>query len=409
MKTGKIRQQLLFLACGLVLLLLNACSKEHGETTTYKILSPVYEDRSTVLAALNGRADQSFLHTGKIYVKDNFIFINEIDKGIHVIDNTNPSHPRQIAFLRIPGNEDIAILGNILYADMYADLLAIDVTDVTKAHLTASLNNFFTGRQYVNGYYTSGDQVITDWVEKDTTAPVNPPMNCLACEFMLANAAAGPVGQAGSMAKMVLLNNYLYAISEAHSLGIASVTNAKSPHFEGTMFAGYDLETIYPFEDMLFLGSDVGMFMYDVSNPVQPQSLGTFEHGRACDPVVTDGSYAYVTLHAGTHCGGDQNELDVVDVRNIEQSVLVKTYPMTKPTGLCQDGNLLFVCDSTVVKIFDTTDPSALQLLNQVSCNSPYDVIARNKIAMVVNNEGLFQYDYTDLNNIKQLSFLSEK
>jgi len=82
---------------------------------------------------------------------------------------------------------------------------------------------------------------------------------------------------------------------------------------------------------------------------------------------------------------------------------------MTKPTGLCQDGKLLFVCDSTVVKIFDTTDPSALQLVNQVSCNSPYDVIAGNKIAMVVNNEGLFQYDYTDLNNIKQLSFLSEK
>jgi hypothetical protein len=175
------------------------------------------------------------------------------------------------------------------------------------------------------------------------------------------------------------------------------------------MFAGYDLETIYPFEDKLFMGSDIGMFMYDVSNPVQPVSIGEFSHGRACDPVVTDGKYAYITLHAGTSCGGDANELDVVNIENIQQSELVKTYPMTKPTGLCEDGSLLFVCDSTVVKIYDASNPAQLQLLNQVSCNSPYDVIARDHVAIVVNNLGLYQYDYSDVNHIQQLSFLSEK
>ena len=51
--------------------------------------------------------------------------------------------------------------------------------------------------------------------------------------------------------------------------------------------------------------------MYDVSNPVQPVKLGEFAHGRACDPVITDGNYAYVTLHAGDGCGGDANELHV--------------------------------------------------------------------------------------------------
>ena len=46
---------------------------------------------------------------GKICVKGNIIFLNDLDKGVHVIDNSNPAQPRKIAFINIPGNEDIAV------------------------------------------------------------------------------------------------------------------------------------------------------------------------------------------------------------------------------------------------------------------------------------------------------------
>jgi len=418
MKSSKLFKLLSLIACSFTIFLFGGCSKDKATTKTYTIMRPIYEDKASVLAAINGSPSEAFSSPGKIYIKDNLIFINEIDKGIHVIDNTNPSHPQQIAFLKVPGNEDIAVKGNILYADMYGDLLAIDITDVHHVHLTCTVHNFFTEREVVNGFSSDSNHVIVDWIKKDTTVsidinPYYPPVDCRGCDFAMYDAAAAPVasttGQAGSMAKMVLLNDYLYAISERHSLGIVSVTNATTPHFEGSMFAGYDLETIYPFEDKLFMGSDIGMFMYDVSNPVQPVSLGEFSHGRACDPVVTDGQYAYITLHAGTECGGEANELDVVNVQNLEQSELVRTYPMTKPTGLCKDGSFLFICDSTAVKIYDASSPAQLQLVNQVTCNSPYDVIARNHVAVVVNSTGIYQYDYSDIHHIQQLSFLSEK
>ena len=85
--------------------------------------------------------------------------------------------------------------------------------------------------------------MIVDWIKKDTTVvidqnPVVPPIDdCRACMFMLSDASSVPAtnGQAGSMAKMVLLKDYLYAISERHSLGIVSVTNASSPHFESSV------------------------------------------------------------------------------------------------------------------------------------------------------------------------------
>jgi len=415
MKNNKLSVFLFVLTCSATILLLEGCHKDN--TRTYTILKPVYKDKASVLAAINGSATESFLHPGKIYIKDNLIFINEIDKGIHVIDNSDPSHPQQISFLDIPGNEDIAVKGNILYADMYADLLAIDITDPQSVHVTGKVSHFFMEREFVNGFKPDSNQVIVDWIKKDTTVvidqnPVVPPIDdCRACMFMLSDASSVPAtnGQAGSMAKMVLLKDYLYAISERHSLGIVSVTNASSPHFENNISAGFDLETIYPFEDKLFLGSAEGMFMFDVSDPIQPFSIGTFSHGRACDPVVSDGKYAYITLHAGTECGGNANELDVVNIENLDQSQLVKTYPMTKPTGLCKDGSLLFVCDASVVKIYDAADPSDLKLLNKINSNEPYDVIAHNNVALVVDADGLYQYDYSNVSNIRQLSFISVK
>jgi len=214
---------------------------------------------------------------------------------------------------------------------------------------------------------------------------------------------------AGSMASMVLMNNYLYAITEMHSLGIVDVSNAEHPKLDSSFSAGFDLETIYPFEDKLFLGSAIGTFIYDVSNPQQPVSVGQFQHGDACDPVITDGNYAYVTLHSGSFCGGAQNELDVVDVKDVTNSKLVKTYNLTKPTGFCKDGNLLFVCDDNEVKVFDASNPAGLVLLQQIQSNRPYDVIAANKKLVVVNADGISQYNYNDIFHIRLLNFIAAK
>ena len=386
-------------------------------TKTYTLQRPIYKPLSAVLAGINGNAAEPVQSAGKLYIKGDYIYVNEVDKGIHVIDNTNPAQPVQTAFLAIPGNRDIAVKGNTLYADMYATLLAIDISDIHHTSVQKSITHFFTNREYfANGAYTDSSQVIVDWIKKDTTVTVeaynrNPMLGCPNCLFQSVadvSKAAPSTGTAGSMAAMVLLNDYLYAITEPHSVGIVNISNAAAPAKVGSMNAGFDLQTMYPFKDKLFLGSASGMYMLDVSDPVHPKSIGQFSHGRACDPVITDGSYAYVTLHAGTSCGGASNELNVVDVQNVLKPSLVKTYQLTKPTGLSKDGNLLFVCDGTDgVKLYNAADPAALKLLQQIKCDDPYDVIAAGNHALVVTKNGLNQYDYSDLNNIKQLSSFS--
>lgn len=126
-------------------LLFQGCLKD-SVIKSYKIYTPVYSLKSSVLAAINGNPGQSVAQAGQIYIKGSFIYLNDVNKGIHIIDNSDPTHPTQKAFLDIPGNQNIAIRGNILYADMYADLLAIDISHPTQAKITGAMWNFFTSR-----------------------------------------------------------------------------------------------------------------------------------------------------------------------------------------------------------------------------------------------------------------------
>jgi hypothetical protein len=388
---------------------------------TYTIYTPTYQMKQAALDSINGDASKTIDSLGKIYIKDQFIYLNDVDKGIHVIDNTDPAHPVQTAFLRIPGNQDIAIQGNTLYADMYSDLLVVDISDIHRVRISTLMPALFTDREIVNGFFMDSSQVITSWAQRDTTVTVTQysgptlvyPAMSLGSATFSSNASSSnssTTGVAGSSAKMVLINNFLYAITERHQLGAIDVSIPQSPNLVSNQFAGYDLETIFPFKDKLFLGSDIGTFIYDIIDPSSPTETGEFTHGKACDPVITDGTNAYITLHAGTICGGSSNELDVVNVQNLMDPTLVKTYPMTSPTGLAKDGNLLFVCDgSDQVKLLDATHPDDLQLLARIKSKGPFDVMAANNILMVVAAGGFYQYNYSNLENISLLSFFPVK
>jgi hypothetical protein len=398
--------------------LFTGCLKD-SITKSYALYTPVFSLKASVLAAINGTPGQPVIQAGQLYTKGSFIYLNDVNKGIHIIDNSNPAHPVQTAFLNIPGNENIAIRGHILYADMYADLLAIDISNPHQAKITGTLWNFFSS-------HTSSQDpnyVITSWITKDTSfrtgAPGNPQLyNVPGTPFFTSNAldvpaaansVAASTGTAGSTATMTLIGDYLYAIPEQHSLGVVHVADSSSPTSVTTIFAGFDLETIFPIQNRLLLGSKEGVFIYSVDNPAQPVQLSEFTHGTACDPVIADQDYAYVTLHAGTGCGGSANEMDVLSAQNISQATLLKIYPMTSPSGLSKDGSLLFVCDGPVVKVFHASDPANLQELTELQVSSAYDVIAANNLLLVVSTGGLYQYDYRDPNHIVLLSFLPVK
>jgi hypothetical protein len=407
-------------AC-MLMLLLNSCVKDNcKKTCTYSYYQPVYKTTAEVRANIKSNAPKEVVNPGKLFILGKYIFLNEIDKGIHVIDNRNPSSPRNVAFIDIPGNLDLAVKGNALYADLYTDLVTLDITDPLNVVVKKYNEGVFPYRAYGNGFYGDSSRIITDWVKRDT-AVVEDCGGGLVwnnTEFYMANASSSsggnksnsssPVGKGGSMARFAIVNNKMYTVSY-NDLNVFNISSVFAPAYTTKVsISNSQIETIFPMANKLFIGSQSGMYIYNIDNPNNPVLAGQFSHVQSCDPVIADDIYAYVTLRTGSFCFGNANQLEILRLNNFTNPTLVKAYSFTNPHGLSKDGNLLFICDgSDGLKIYNASDVSNLQLIKQFSNIETYDVIAYNHLALVVAKDGLYQYDYSDINNIHLVSKMS--
>lgn len=403
------------------------CVKDHC-TQTYQYFVPVYKTTEQVRANIKSNAPVTVERAGKLYIRGSYIFLNEIDKGIHIIDNSNPSSPQNVAFIDIPGNMDMAVKGNTLYADAYTDLVTIDISNPLQAKLVSVVEGTFPFRQYYGGFYADTSKVIVDWVKRDTTVNIDCGnggffgidfnkhevfmYNDVAAMYnssqSLSNSSptkssVSPFGVGGSMARFAITGNYLYTVTIS-DLNVFGIQNPASPSFSNKIEIGQNIETIYPFKQKLFIGSNTGMFIYNISDGAHPQKEGQFAHVQSCDPVIADDKYAYVTLRTGTACNG-VDQLDILDITNIDNPILVKSYAMNNPHGLSKDDNLLFICDgANGLKVYDASDVTKIKLLSVVSDIETFDVIAMNGVALVVTSKGLYQYAYADPEHLVLLS-----
>lgn len=397
-------------------------------TRTYQITTPIYEVLTTFRQSIKSQPAVNVSNPGKITVAGKYIFLSEPYIGIHVIDNSNPTSPKNVSFINIPGNEDMAIKGNTLYADAYGDLVSFDITDplnVVAKNFTTNVfpdhSVYFVGAAYTPGVVFNPDSinVIVGWSTRDTTVDYDPnnyngPLyttyysNCNSCSMLAAPTASqgnNVVGTNGSLARFSIVNNFLYTVGYSNLLAF-NITQPLAPVFTSTVMVDYHVETIYPLKDKLFVGTNNGMYMYDVqASPSNPSLIGQFIHARGCDPVIADDNYAYITLNDSSACLGFDNQLQIVDIRDLANSYMIKSYQLTHPEGLSKDGNNLFICDGMDgLKVYDATDVTNLKLIKQLKDSEVYDVIAENGLAIVMAKDGLYQYDYTDLNNIHLIS-----
>lgn len=95
-----------------------------GETfeSAYEPLSMKRETFETTITVGSAR---DIANAGKIYVNGDIVFINEMEKGFHVLDNTNPEEPKNIAFIEIPLATDLAIRNNTIYVHHAVDLVSM--------------------------------------------------------------------------------------------------------------------------------------------------------------------------------------------------------------------------------------------------------------------------------------------
>lgn len=392
-------------AC-LSLLCVSSCDKV-TETTTYKIKAEVQISASEVRSMETGQQQPVDLCSpGKIYVYGDYLLINEMGKGIHVYNNSNPSAPKNISFINIDGNVDLAVNNNILYADNHMDLLAFDISNPTNVKLVKRVKDAFPDA-YVDFAKT---KVIT---YKDTVVRQIDEENIIHYsprrleDYSLnsGSPSSANYGQGGSTARFTLLNDHLYTVDHK-SLRLFSVADASNPQFIKTVSLGWGIETIFPYNDKLFIGSTTGMHIYDANKPSEPKFLSTYAHVTSCDPVVVDGNYAYVTLRSGNFCRNGNNLLQVLDIADPKVPKLLRSVPMQNPHGLGTYGSNLFICEGLYgLKVFDKqhvlTGQGALQHIKPLAAT---DVIPTQKSLIVTGPDGVYQYNFSNLSQLAELS-----
>lgn len=401
------------------------CLDNTIERITYEANVPVYMSFTDFRNSFQKSDPVEISHPGKIYFKDGYLFVNEVGKGIHVIDNTDPANPEKVVFYEIMGNVDMAIKGNILYADSYIDLVSIDISDINDPKEIGRLENIFPevvpegDRWYPYAMVDNTKGVIVDWKVETITEEREPGSMWGSwifrgsLKFSTTTDAAGNwsagAGTGGSMARFMLNDDFLYLIAHSWMLKTVDIEKADKMSVVDSITVPRTMETLFKLEEKLFVGTTTGMLIYDIAVASKPAFVSQYDHITACDPVVADGQYAYVTLRSGNNCNNQQNLLEVIDISSIANPYLVKSYPMFNPHGLGVDGNLLFICDGKAgLKIYDKSDPMAI-LTNQVAHYpdfDTFDVIPMNGILMLVGAGGIYQYDYSDPKNIFQISHI---
>jgi hypothetical protein len=163
-----------------------------------------------------------------------------------------PTAPSTWGFLEIPGNVDIAVRGNYLYADSYIDLVVFDLSNPEDPGFVQRVENVFPNIYPID----ESRGVLVRYEETE----VREPIDCkdlidqmrwqddvLMARPMAADAARAQVntGIGGSLARFTILNQYMYAVDE-YSLKVFDLSIPELPDLANEVPPGLGHRNHFP-------------------------------------------------------------------------------------------------------------------------------------------------------------------
>lgn len=343
----------------------------------------------------------------KMYLADNVLLVSEYEKGIGVYDVSNLSSPVRVGSIALEGNADMAVSGKTLYCDSFKDLVVFDFSNPSKPTSVHTIKDVFNNYTFPNRTTpVGGSGGVSGCGSCSGTEPV------YIISFARNNGGGlsksgsenfpNDLSQSGSNARFCIVSNYLYCVDKS-DLVVFDIVNPGEPVFVTRIKIGWGIETIFPYNNYLFIGSQSEVYIYNVDDIRVPKYVSRFIHARACDPVFVEGSLAYVTLNSGGPCGWTNDALHIVDIRKIETPALIGSTGfgiLTNPFGLTVHENIAFVCDGGGgVKVIDVRNAANIKLLGQITGIDVFDTIKRGNNLFVIGPYGVYIYDVTKPEN----------
>lgn len=162
-------------------LALSGCGEEMGEPgpdqpTGETEYEPILINKSDLASSVKFMSAQPLRNPAKIYRYGDYLFINELSEGVHVVFNANPAQPINLAFIAIPGCHDMAVEGAKLYANNSVDLLTIDMSDPSAPEVVGRIQDIFPeplppDLDFIPSAYDKSNRpagtIILSWVKAD--------------------------------------------------------------------------------------------------------------------------------------------------------------------------------------------------------------------------------------------------
>ncbi|MFI5200912.1 MAG: hypothetical protein ACHQNE_00810 [Candidatus Kapaibacterium sp.] len=150
----------------------------YGCSTTYHVVdsAPDYISRDSLRNSINILGASPIIHPGKIISSGNFLFINEPYKGWHVIDNTTPSSPQNVAYITAPGSLDGTASQGVLYIENSVDLVVLNISDPAHPAVIRRLENVLpvpAAPHNPAGFYPNNATII-GWHDTVVTENIGP-------------------------------------------------------------------------------------------------------------------------------------------------------------------------------------------------------------------------------------------
>lgn len=345
----------------------------------------------------------------KIYLLDRTLIRTTPGKGIHFYDLSNPVSPREVGQIAMEGNNDVAVQDHYMYADRLQDLIVFDISNPATPIAVDTIGKVFN-RIYDGGWVV--DDTRTGGFEDNSSGGFSGCNSCSQSETVVdapvsqssnRDASVGS-GQGGSLARFMIVGDYLYCLDGTNIL-VFDIKDPARPRYRNAAMINWGIETIFHSGNHLFIGAANGMYILSLDDPNKPTFISEFTHARTCDPVVVEGNRAYVTLRGGMPCGGFTNQLDILDISDIKNPKLIHSMPLTSPYGLTVRDGIVIVCDGTSgVRVIDAKDPNNPQQIGEITGITPYDVIASGNLLVVTAENGYHLYDISDFKQPKRFS-----
>jgi hypothetical protein len=301
--------------------------------------------------AIGWRASSPLVYPVNMTLADERLFVSDRYNGVHVYDLDDPSAPQPAFVIPLSGNRGTAVKGDILYANDRGRLLVIRIKE----------NTYEIIKEIETSYPSYDDKPL--WFE----GPLDVRKRGFGCvcdnldQGALAPSSSGGTGS--SYATFAVIEDFLYYIDYT-SIVTLDISKPEDPRELSRVNIGWDVETIYPADNLLFIGGTRGMYIFDRKDPSTPAEIGRIEHFRACDPVVVSGPVAYVTLRGGNACGESRDVLLCVSVENPTHPVLMGEKELETPYGLAVRDPFLYVSSGeNGFKLIDVAKPQEPEIV----------------------------------------------